>query len=125
MCGLAGIFQSRAAAPVSEDLLIAMRDRLTHRGPDGFGAYLGPGIGLAHRRLAILDLDGGQQPLFNEDHSVAVVFNGEIYNYRELTVELETRGHQFRTHSDTEVIVHAWEEWGADCVRHFSGMFAF
>jgi asparagine synthase (glutamine-hydrolysing) len=102
-----------------------MRDRMIHRGPDGWGDYLGPGIGLAHRRLAILDLDGGHQPLFNEDNSVAVVFNGEIYNFRELKIELEERGHRFRTDSDTEVIVHGWEEWGADCVLHFSGMFAF
>jgi asparagine synthase (glutamine-hydrolysing) len=125
MCGLAGIFDSRTPAPVSRDLLIAMRDRMVHRGPDGWGDYVGAGIGLAHRRLAILDLSGGHQPLFNEDGSVAVVFNGEIYNYRELQIELEALGHRFRTHSDTEVIVHGWEEWGADCVRHFSGMFAF
>jgi asparagine synthase (glutamine-hydrolysing) len=125
MCGIAGIFNSRSAEPVSERLLIAMRDRLIHRGPDGCGAYLAPGIGLAHRRLAILDLDGGHQPLFNEDGTVAVTFNGEIYNYRELTRQLLGLGHRFRTHSDTEVIVHAWEEWGADCVTRFEGMFAF
>jgi asparagine synthase (glutamine-hydrolysing) len=125
MCGLAGIFDSRAPAPVSHALLSAMRDRLHHRGPDGFGDYLGRGIGLSHRRLAIIDVEGGQQPLFNEDRSVAVVFNGEIYNFRELTDELEALGHRFRTRSDTEVIVHGWEEWGADCVRRFSGMFAF
>src|ERR1700744_5498431 len=111
MCGLAGIFNSREAAPVSRDLLIAMRDRMIHRGPDGAGDFVAPGIGLAHRRLAILDLSGGHQPLFNEDHSVVVVFNGEIYNYRELVTELEQCGHHFRTHSDTEVIVHGWEEW--------------
>jgi len=122
---LAGIFDSRAPAPVSAALLTAMRDRLTHRGPDGCGAFLGPGIGLAHRRLAILDLDGGHQPLFNEDRSVAVVFNGEIYNYRELTATLQALGHVFHTRSDTEVIVHGWEEWGADCVTRFFGMFAF
>ncbi len=125
MCGLAGIFDSRAPAPVSLTLLTAMRDRLRHRGPDGAGHYRGRGIGLAHRRLAIVDVEGGQQPLFNEDGSVVVVFNGEIYNFRELTAELEALGHRFRTRSDTEVIVHGWEEWGADCVRRFSGMFAF
>lgn len=125
MCGLAGIFNSTSAAPVSRDLLIAMRDRMEHRGPDGAGDYIAPGIGLAHRRLAIVDIGGGHQPLFNEDGTVAVVFNGEIYNFQELQRDLEAKGHHFRTHSDTEVIVHAWEEWGADCVTRFSGMFAF
>ncbi len=125
MCGIAGIFDSRSSGPISRELLIAMRDRMVHRGPDGFGEYLGPGIGLGHRRLSIVDIEGGHQPLFNEDNSIAVVFNGEIYNFQSLKVELEALGHRFRTHSDTEVIVHGWEAWGADCVQHFSGMFAF
>ena len=125
MCGLAGIFDQRAASPISEPLLIRMRDRLAHRGPDGCGLHLEPGIGLAHRRLAIVDLEGGQQPLYNEDGRVVVVFNGEIYNFQELAAELERKGHVFGTRSDTEVIVHGWEEWGSECVARFSGMFAF
>jgi len=96
-----------------------------HRGPDEGGIHIEPGVGLGHRRLAIIDLSTGQQPLFNEDHSVAIVFNGEIYNYLELVPELQALGHQFRTRSDTEVIVHAWEAWGADCVDRLRGMFAF
>jgi asparagine synthase (glutamine-hydrolysing) len=125
MCGLAGIFDSRSGGEISERLLSAMRDRLVHRGPDGFGNHLAPGIGLAHRRLAIVDLGGGHQPLYNEDGQVVVVFNGEIYNFQSLVRELEQAGHTFRTRSDTEVIVHGWEQWGPDCVRRFHGMFAF
>lgn len=102
-----------------------MTDSLRHRGPDGSGFHLDPGVGLGHRRLAIIDVAGGQQPLYNEDSSVALVYNGEIYNFRELTRELESHGHRFRTHSDTEVVVHAWEQWGAACVERFRGMFAF
>ncbi len=125
MCGIAGIFDTRRGAPISAALLLAMRDRLIHRGPDGSGHYLGAGIGLAHRRLAIIDVESGHQPLFNEDGQVVVVFNGEIYNFHDLAERLERRGHVLRTKCDTEVIVHAWEEWGADCVLHFHGMFAF
>lgn len=98
---------------------------LSHRGPDGAGLHVEAGVGFGHRRLAIIDRATGQQPLFNEDGSVCVVFNGEIYQFRELTAELEDLGHQFRTKSDTEVIVHAWEEWGERCVDRFRGMFAF
>jgi len=96
-----------------------------HRGPDEGGIHLETGIGLAHRRLSIIDVASGQQPLFNEDGSVVVVFNGEIYNFVDLVPELQARGHVFRTHCDTEVIVHAWEEWGERCVERFRGMFAF
>ncbi len=96
-----------------------------HRGPDAGGTHLEPGLGLAHRRLSIIDLSGGQQPLFNEDRSVVVVFNGEIYNYQALIPELLDLGHTFRTRSDTEVIVHAWEAWGERCVERLRGMFAF
>jgi len=96
-----------------------------HRGPDEGGIHLEPGVGLAHRRLSIIDLSTGQQPLFNEDGSIAVVFNGEIYNYQELIPQLAALGHVFRTRSDTEVIVHAWEAWGERCVDRFRGMFAF
>ncbi len=125
MCGLAGIFDSRDQRPIDRDLLTAMTDSLEHRGPDGAGYHVAEGIGLGHRRLSIIDLAGGQQPLFNEDHSVSVVYNGEIYNFKELAQELTECGHEFRTVCDTEVIVHAWEEWGADCVKRFRGMFVF
>jgi asparagine synthase (glutamine-hydrolysing) len=102
-----------------------MNNTQIHRGPDEEGIHIEPGLGLGHRRLSIIDLSTGQQPLFNEDNSVVVVYNGEIYNFLELTAELRDRGHVFRTRSDTEVIVHAWEEWGDDCVKRFRGMFAF
>ena len=125
MCGLVGLFDSRGLGPVDRRLLMRMNDSLTHRGPDGEGIHVDAGIGLGHRRLAIIDLAGGAQPLFNEDRSVVVVYNGEIYNFQDLATELSSRGHTFRTHCDTEVIVHAWEEWGASCVERFRGMFAF
>jgi asparagine synthase (glutamine-hydrolysing) len=96
-----------------------------HRGPDEGSLHTEPGVGLGHRRLSIIDIATGQQPLFNEDGSVVVVFNGEIYNYQQLIPELQALGHVFHTKSDTEVIVHAWESWGADCVKRFRGMFAF
>jgi asparagine synthase (glutamine-hydrolysing) len=102
-----------------------MNQRQFHRGPDEGGIHIEPGIGLGHRRLSIIDVSSGQQPLFNEDGSVAVVFNGEIYNFQDLVPELQALGHRFRTRSDTEVIVHAWEAWGPLCVQRFRGMFAF
>ena len=102
-----------------------MNSSLHHRGPDAGGVHLEPGLALAHRRLSIIDLSTGQQPLYNEDGSVAVVFNGEIYNFQALAKELAAGGHVFRTRSDTEVIVHGWEQWGASCVTRFRGMFAF
>lgn len=125
MCGIVGIFDSRTPRPVDAALLSRMNDLQYHRGPDGDGLFVDPGIGLGHRRLSIIDLSGGAQPLFNEDHSVVVVYNGEIYNFQQLSRELIERGHRFRTHCDTEVIVHAWEEWGEACVERFRGMFAF
>ncbi|MGK2953836.1 MAG: XrtA/PEP-CTERM system amidotransferase [Thiobacillus sp.] len=125
MCGITGIFDTRGVNEISRDLLHRMNETQFHRGPDEGGLHLEPGVGLGHRRLSIIDLSTGQQPLFNEDGSVVVVFNGEIYNFQELVPELEALGHQFRTHSDTEVIVHAWEAWGEACVNRFRGMFAF
>ena len=110
---------------VDEELLARMNQSVFHRGPDEGGVHREPGLGLGHRRLSIIDLSTGQQPLYNEDRSVVVVFNGEIYNFQELVPELEAAGHRFRTHSDTEVIVHGWEQWGEECVRRFRGMFAF
>jgi asparagine synthase (glutamine-hydrolysing) len=102
-----------------------MNESQYHRGPDEGGLHIEPGVGLGHRRLSIIDLSTGQQPLYNEDNSVCVVFNGEIYNYQELIPELQALGHIFHTRSDTEVIVHAWESWGESCVDRFRGMFAF
>ncbi|MDP1928350.1 MAG: amidotransferase 1, exosortase A system-associated [Thiobacillus sp.] len=125
MCGITGIFDTRGASEISRELLHTMNETQFHRGPDEGGLHLEAGVGLGHRRLSIIDLSSGQQPLFNEDGSVVVVFNGEIYNFQELVPELEALGHVFRTHSDTEVIVHAWEAWGEACVARFRGMFAF
>jgi asparagine synthase (glutamine-hydrolysing) len=125
MCGITGIFDPTGRRPVNRALLEAMNQTQFHRGPDEGGVHLEPGVGLAHRRLSIIDLSSGQQPLFNEDETVVVTYNGEIYNFPELTEELKQAGHTFRTHCDTEVIVHAWEEWGEACVKHFRGMFAF
>ncbi len=125
MCGIVGIFDRRAGREIDRALLARMNDSQTHRGPDEQGLFVARGIGLGHRRLSIIDLASGQQPLFNEDRSVVVVYNGEIYNFAELTRELAAAGHRFRTHCDTEVIVHAWEQWGEACVERFRGMFAF
>ena len=125
MCGITGIFDTSGVDEISRELLHRMNETQFHRGPDEGGLHLEPGVGLGHRRLSIIDLSTGQQPLFNEDGSVVVVFNGEIYNFQELVPELEALGHTFRTHSDTEVIVHAWEAWGEACVARFRGMFAF
>ena len=114
-----------ASGTIDRAVLHRMNESQHHRGPDEGDLHIAPGVGLGHRRLSIIDVATGQQPLFNEDHTVAVVFNGEIYNFQELVPELTALGHVFRTHSDTEVIVHAWEAWGADCVKRFRGMFAF
>ena len=125
MCGIAGLFDTRGRREFDHALVARMNDVQFHRGPDEGGFHFEPGVALAHRRLSIIDLSTGQQPLFNEDGSVAVVFNGEIYNFQELVPELEALGHRFHTKSDTEVIVHAWEAWGESCVKRFRGMFAF
>ncbi len=125
MCGIAGLFDTRGKRDFDRELVRRMNDIQHHRGPDEGGYHFEPGVALAHRRLSIIDLSTGQQPLFNEDGSVAVVFNGEIYNFQALVPELEALGHVFHTRSDTEVIVHAWEAWGEDCVQRFRGMFAF
>jgi asparagine synthase (glutamine-hydrolysing) len=125
MCGIVGLVDTRGKREVARGLVERMNETQHHRGPDEGGIHLEPGLGLGHRRLSIIDLATGQQPLYNEDGSVCVVFNGEIYNYRELIPELTRLGHIFRTKSDTEVIVHAWEAWGGECVKRFRGMFAF
>jgi asparagine synthase (glutamine-hydrolysing) len=124
MCGIAGILDL-AGGPVPAEAVRSMCAALVHRGPDGEGTFLGQGVGLGMRRLSIIDLETGDQPVRNEDASVWVVFNGEIYNYRELREQLESRGHTFYTHTDTEVIVHLYEDRGERCVEALRGMFAF
>jgi asparagine synthase (glutamine-hydrolysing) len=125
MCGIAGVFNINRE-PVASSLLQAMTDAIAHRGPDGEGQYIDGPIGLGHRRLAILDLSpAGLQPMSNETGDVIVTFNGEIYNFQKLRVELEGLGHHFHSRTDTEVIVHGYEEWGNKCVERFNGMFAF
>ncbi|MCW5661944.1 MAG: amidotransferase 1, exosortase A system-associated [Burkholderiaceae bacterium] len=125
MCGITGIFDTRGAREVQGSVLARMNDAQFHRGPDEGSLHVEPGLGFGHRRLSIIDVATGQQPLFNEDRSVVIVFNGEIYNYQELIPELQALGHVFRTRSDTECIVHAWEAWGEACVQRLRGMFAF
>ena len=125
MCGITGIFDTRAGKSISPMVLQRMNDSQLHRGPDEGSLHIEPGVGFGHRRLSVIDLATGQQPMFNEDGSVVVVFNGEIYNYQVLMAELQALGHVFKTKSDTEVIVHAWEQWGEACVKRFRGMFAF
>lgn len=125
MCGIAGLLYADRDRPVEPGTLEAMAAAIAHRGPDGEGFLVGPGVGLAHRRLSIIDLAGGAQPIANEDGSVQVVFNGEIYNYKGLRAGLESRGHRFRTDGDTEVLVHLYEEEGAGLVDRLRGMFAF
>lgn len=125
MCGIAGVLRFDGAA-AEEELIRRMTDILAHRGPNGAGVYVSGPIGLGHRRLAIIDLSpAGKQPMSNEDGTVWITFNGEIYNFREIRRDLETRGHKFRSSTDTEVVIHAYEEWGTDCVQRFNGMFAF
>jgi asparagine synthase (glutamine-hydrolysing) len=125
MCGIAGKFNFDPNRPIERERLTAMTSVIAHRGPDADGFYFGDGIGLGHRRLSIIDLSTGDQPLPNEDRTIWVIFNGEIYNFADVRVELEAHGHRFRTHSDTEVIVHAYEQWGDRAVDRFRGMFAF
>src|SRR5436190_20461472 len=149
MCGIAGAAWSAAAVPLDINVLARMTTAIAHRGPDDAGYYhsaiapdraardsrelkaLGPpadsrpGAALGHRRLSIIDLSGGHQPLANEDGTIWITFNGEIYNYRELQGPLERQGHRFRTSSDTETIVHLYEQYGTDCVKYLRGMFAF
>ena len=125
MCGLTGLFDAAERASFDRATIRRMNERIAHRGPDGDGFYDGDGIALGHRRLAIIDLAGGVQPMYSADQKIVLVFNGEIYNFRDLMAELSARGCNFRTRSDTEVILHAWRIWGPDCVKKFRGMFAF
>ena len=125
MCGICGIATNDPMRPVDESLLTKMAAALVHRGPDGEGTFASTGVGLGVRRLAIVDLETGDQPIANEDGSVVVVCNGEIYNHVELREELTGAGHRFRTRSDVETIVHLYEDLGVDCLRRLRGMFAF
>src|SRR5260370_17563946 len=124
MCGICGVIGMESTER-AESITRRMMEALRHRGPDEDGLLVAPSVALGMRRLSIIDLSGGRQPVFNEAGNVAVVYNGEIYNYRQLRGTLEGRGHVFGTHSDTEVIVHAYEEWGEECLRELRGMFAF
>jgi asparagine synthase (glutamine-hydrolysing) len=125
MCGIAGLIYTDKSRPIEPDLVECMCTVIHHRGPDEWGAHVQGPVGLGMKRLRIIDLAGGRQPMPNEDRSIWIVFNGEIYNFRELRASLEARGHRFCTSSDTETIVHAYEEYGEDCVNHLRGMFAF
>src|SRR6266498_2734846 len=128
MCGITGWANLDARTPPPHggwELLYSMCERMVHRGPDGEGLLVSTGVALGMRRLAIIDLLTGEQPVFDEERNVAVVLNGEIYNYRELRADLEKRGHSFRSASDTEVLPHLYEEYGREMVQHLNGMFAF
>ncbi len=125
MCGICGVVYYEASVRVDPSVLGAMNSRIVHRGPDDDGFHIAGNVGLAMRRLSIIDLETGQQPVTNEDRTLWLIFNGEIYNYRDLRADLEARGHRFHSHSDTETIVHLYEEYGQECVRRLRGMFAF
>ncbi len=125
MCGIAGIFHLSTPKPVDPSRVEKMCDAMVHRGPDGAGVWTAPGIGLGHRRLSIIDVAGSPQPMASADGRAMLVFNGEIYNYRELREELRAAGATFRTDGDSEVILAAWQRWGPDCLSHLHGMFAF
>ena len=125
MCGIAGIY-NLTGEPLPTSLLKTMTDAIAHRGPDGDGFYIDGNVGLGHRRLAIIDLSpAGRQPMANESADVIITYNGEVYNFQELQVELQALGHRFQSKTDSEVVVHAYEEWGESCVERFNGMFAF
>ena len=122
MCGIVGFVGARADM---DEILQAMMDRIVHRGPDGEGRFVDGQVALGHRRLSIIDLEGGKQPMFNEDGSLVVVFNGEVYNFQELREQLLAAGHTFATRSDTEVLLHGYEEWGKELLDRLRGMFTF
>src|SRR6201987_1442536 len=125
MCGIAGMVQTHPDGEVNSAIVHRMCDAIVHRGPDDEGIFVKAGVGLGMRRPSINDLEGGPQPVFNEDKTIWIVFNGEIYNFPELRSQLQARGHCLSTHTDTEVIVHLYEEYGAECVHKLRGMFAF
>ena len=123
MCGISGILNIQNDKPVLADDIRKMNDLMIHRGPEAEGVFVDENIGLGHRRLKIIDIEGGVQPMHSEDQSITVVFNGEIYNFKEIKSDLEAKGHKFKSHSDTEVIIYAYLEYGEKCVDHFRGMF--
>jgi len=123
MCGICGIHDPEGN--IDQDLIKRMSEVLTHRGPDDEGYHFEDRIGLGFKRLSIIDLDTGNQPMANEDESIWIVHNGEIYNFHSLRKQLEEKGHEFKTRSDTEVIIHGYEEWGEEVVHKLNGMFAF
>src|SRR5499427_6272187 len=125
MCGICGIYSFDRQRAVSSADLCRMRDTMAHRGPDGVGSVVMGHVGLGHRRLSIVDLTGGHQPMGNEDGSMWIVYVGEIYNFQGLRADLEAKGYDFKTKSDTEVILRAYEAFGSACVEHLRGMFAF
>jgi asparagine synthase (glutamine-hydrolysing) len=126
MCGINGIaFSSKSGRVVNESLLAKMRDVIRHRGPDDSGEFIAGPIGLGHRRLSIVDVAAGHQPMTNEDDSLRITYNGEIYNHADFRESLESKGHVYRTHCDTETILHLYEEHGENCIDHLRGMFAF
>src|SRR2546429_2696747 len=123
MCGIAGQFNFQRHEPVEREAIVRMARSIAHRGPDDEGFFIAGPVGLGFRRLSIIDLAGGHQPMSDGEETVWVIFNGEIYNYRELRAELQVKGHHFRTNSDTEVIIHGYKEWGTDVFNHLNGMF--
>src|SRR5919106_6402631 len=126
MCGINGIaLSTRSGRSLDRSVLERMRDVIAHRGPDDVGIFIDGKVGLGHRRLSIVDVKSGHQPMTNEDDSLQITYNGEIYNHADYRDELESRGHVYRTHCDTETILHLYEEYGASCVQHLRGMFAF
>jgi asparagine synthase (glutamine-hydrolysing) len=125
MCGIAGLFYPETPKPVDPARIAMMTDAIAHRGPDGSGVWTAPGVGLGHRRLSIIDLAGGAQPMASEDGRVTVTYNGEIYNFAEVRAELEAKGARFVSHSDTEVLLHGWKAWGPAMLPRLNGMFAF
>ncbi|MBL8744525.1 MAG: asparagine synthetase B, partial [Myxococcales bacterium] len=125
MCGIVAVYAFDRERPVAADKVMAQTETLLHRGPDGGGVWVGPGVGLGHRRLSIIDLAGGAQPMFDRTGRYAIVFNGEIYNYRELRPELAAAGYPSTTDSDTETLLLAYAAWGEGCLSRLNGMFAF
>lgn len=125
MCGIVGIFDVKGTAEIDRNLLSRMNESQFHRGPDEGGLHSEPGLGFGHRRLSIIDLSSGQQPMHSSDHNVVLTYNGEVYNFLDLRQQLQALGYTFKTHCDTEVILYAWQAWGEACVEHLRGMFAF
>ena len=123
MCGICGIIHPHHDQPISAELLSAMCKTIHHRGPDDEGVYIHKNVGLGARRLSIIDVAGGHQPLCNEDGTLWIAYNGEVYNFQELRQELQSRGHVFKTRTDTETVLHSYEEWGEDFVQKLRGMF--